>query len=108
MVVPGAGDPPPPTPEPDPTPQQVEGYRVQIYASESRQNAERVRSEALQWWGRAGTGEDLEAIVAYLQPYYRVRVGAFASREEADAALARVRRQYPEAFIVPDVVTVRQ
>ncbi len=44
--------------------------------------------------------------MAYLQPYYRVRMGAFATREDAEAALALVRRQYPEAFLVPDLVTV--
>ncbi len=46
--------------------------------------------------------------MVYIQPYYRVRVGAFASDAEADAALEFVRQEYPEAFLVPDVVTVMQ
>jgi len=104
--VPGGDAPPTPAPTPEePVREQVEGYRVQVYASENRQNAERVRSDALRWWGGTGRG-DIAAIVAYLQPYYRVRLGAFASREEADAALAIIRGEYPEAFLVPDVVPV--
>ena len=94
----------------EPQAQQVDGYRVQVFSSASRAAAESVRGEAVDWWERAqssaGAPETMEVQVAYLQPYYRVRMGAFASREEAEAALALVRRQYPEAFLVPDLVTV--
>ena len=105
--VPGGTTAPPPS-EPQAT--QVEGFRVQVFTSVSRDAAERVRGEAMDWWAGAqrqpGAPATLEASVAYAQPYYRVRLGAFADREEAEAALALVRRQYPEAFLVPDTVTV--
>ena len=94
----------------EPTAQQVEGFRVQIFSSASRPAAETVRTEAVRWWegaqSVAGAPATMEVMVAYLQPYYRVRMGAFATRAEAEAALALVRRQYPEAFLVPDLVTV--
>ena len=107
VVVPGGSDAPAPPPS-DPRPVQVEGYRVQVFTSSSRDAAERVREEALAWWGRqqGGGARPLEAVVTFQQPYYRVRLGAFGTRAEADAALAVVRRQYPEAFLVPDTVTV--
>lgn len=104
VEVPGGDTAPAPAPQ-EPRAVQVEGFRVQVFTSSSRDAAERVRSEAAAWWARA-QGRSAEALVAYRQPYYRVQVGAFASREEADAALAVVRREYPEAFIVPDLVTV--
>ena len=87
---------------------EVDGYRVQVFTSSSRDAAERVRSEAVAWWARAqpSAGRSPEAVVAFRQPYYRVQIGAFATRAEADAALAVARRQYPEAFVVPDLVTV--
>ena len=110
VVVPGGGAPAPRTEPAEPVPVQVEGYRVQVFTSASRDAAEGVRGEAVRWWERAqsqpGAPESLEAVVAYRQPYYKVQLGAFGTRAEADAALALVRRQYPEAFIVPDLVTV--
>jgi hypothetical protein len=103
----GSGVAPPPQ---EPTAQQVEGFRVQIFSSASRDAAERVRGEAVTWWEGAqsapGAPRTMEAVVAYLQPYYRVRMGAFASRQEAEAALALVRQRYAEAFLVPDLVSV--
>lgn len=93
-------------------PTQVEGHRVQVFSTASRETADRVRGEALAWWasarGQAGAPAEMDVEVVYLQPYYRVRMGAFADRDAADAALALVRTHYPEAFLVPDLVTVRR
>ena len=94
----------------EPRPRQVDGYRVQIFSSNSRTAAEQTRDAAVAWWERtqrrSGAPASLEAAVAYLQPYYRVRLGAFATESDAEAALAFVRAEYPEAFLVPDLVTV--
>ena len=91
-------------------PQQVDGFRIQIFTSESRDSAERVRGEAMTWLTRnpaaAGSERYGSPLVAYLEPYYRVRMGAFAVEQDARQALDLVRRQYPEAFIIPDLVTV--
>ncbi|OZC02294.1 SPOR domain-containing protein [Rubricoccus marinus] len=92
-------------------PREVEGFRIHIGRSEDRQSAERIRDAAAAWWrdarNRPGAPRNLEIVVAYVQPYYRVRVGAFEFQEDADDALEFVRRQYGNAFIVPDRVTVR-
>ena len=109
VVVPG-GAAPAPAPD-DGEPREVDGYRVQVFSSNNRGSAERVRAEALAWWdqakSRAGAPPQLEARVVYLEPYYRVRLGAFATREAADGALDLVRERFPEAFLVADRVTVR-
>ncbi|MEM6327069.1 MAG: SPOR domain-containing protein [Bacteroidota bacterium] len=92
-------------------PREVDGFRIQVGRSEDRQTAERIRSAVVSWWedaqSQAGAPERLEVVVAYVQPHYRVRVGAFEFQNEADAALTFVRREYPDSFIVPDRVTVR-
>ena len=91
-------------------PQQVDGFRIQVFTSESRDSAERVRGDAAEWLMRnpnaAGSERYGSPVVAYLEPYYRVRMGSFAVEQDARQALELVRRQYPEAFIVPDLVTV--
>lgn len=94
----------------EPRPRQVEGYRVQVFSSASRTAAEETRDGAVAWWERVqrrpGAPATLEAVVVYLQPYYRVRLGAFGTDDDAEAALEFVRAEYPEAFLVPDLVTV--
>lgn len=104
----------PQTQEPPPRvelePRQVDGYRIQVFTSESRDTAERIRGEVTEWLSQnpsaAGSMRFGMPLVAYLQPYYRVRLGAFQYENDARQALELVRRQYPEAFIVPDLVTV--
>ena len=40
----------------------------------------------------------------YLQPYFRVRIGDFSSREKAEELLNQMLEEYPRAFIVVDQV----
>ena len=104
-----AGPPAPPEPA-EPTARQVDGYRIQVFNTASGDAAERIRGEAIDWWQSVQSTPDaprtMEALVAYQQPYYRVRIGSFETREEADQALALVRQRFPDAFIVSDLVTV--
>lgn len=94
----------------EPQPQQVEGHRVQIFSTASRETADRMRAEALAWWETAqrqpGAPREMEVVVTFIQPYYRVRMGAFPEHGDAESALGLVRTRYPEAFLVPDLVTV--
>ena len=110
VEVPGQGAPAPPAEEP--RTRQVDGYRIQVFNTSSRDAAERIRDEAAAWWQGArsasGAPRDMALQIAYQQPYYRVRMGAFASREEADRALTLVRQRFPDAFLVADLVTVTQ
>ncbi len=86
----------------------VDGFRIQIFSGEDRYVAEEVLAEARDWWdAQQGVPDELQPEVAYIQPYYRVRLGAFEFRQAADSMLSRVRRQYPDAFLVPDLVTIR-
>ena len=103
--------PPPPTPAYEPAPQrQVSGFRVQVYASETNAGGEQKRAEAQQWWTaeqrRTGFQAPLDAYVVYLDGLYKVRMGAFTNRPDAESALALVRTRFPDAFLVPDLVTV--
>ena len=89
----------------------VEGFRIQIFSGEDRNVAEGILTEARAWWdtqrGAPGVPNELQPEVAYIQPYYRVRIGAFESRQDADTMLAVVRQRYSDAFLVPDLVTIR-
>ena len=101
--------------EPEPEgPRTVQGYRIQVFSSADKAAAEGVRDEAATWWRTAQNDPDaLELLpnglpmeVDFNQPYYRVRLGAFEYRREAEQAIRVVQRRFPEAFIVPDTVTI--
>lgn len=95
-------------------PRTVQGYRLQVFSSDDKTAAEDVRDEADRWWRVVRDDPDAAAAfpaglpmeVFFNQPYYRVRLGAFEFRREAETALRVIQRRFPEAFIVPDVVTV--
>jgi hypothetical protein len=95
-------------------PRTVQGYRVQVFSSADKAAADDVRDEASGWWRIVGDDPDaaaafpagLRADVEYNQPYYRVRLGAFEYRPEAEAALRVIQRRFPDAFIVPSTVTI--
>lgn len=102
--------PPPPPPAEPASPRQVEGFRVQVYASETSAGGEQVRADAAAWWDaeqrRTGFTAPLDAYVVYLDGLYKVRMGAFTNRSDAEAALALVRTRFPDSFLLPDLVTI--
>lgn len=95
-------------------PRTVQGYRIQVFSSAEKSAADDVRDEVATWWriAREDPGaldalpRDLPLEVVFNSPYYRVRVGAFEYRAEAETALPVLQRRFPEAFIVPDTVTI--
>lgn len=76
----------------------VAGWRIQVFADPRLVEAERVREEA-----RRAVG--LPAYVEYRAPLYRVRLGDFLDRGEAEAAQARVvAAGYENAGVVATLV----
>lgn len=93
--------------------QTVDGYRVQVYSAQDKQSAEEFREQVRQWWNEVRSeapsdlfSDPLPIVVEYGQPYYRVRVGAYASRERAGEALEFVRKDFGDAFVARSRVTV--
>lgn len=93
--------------------QTVEGYRIQVYSAQDQEASQEFREKVRQWWTSAqaevpsGLFQGQPPIVIeYSQPYYRVRIGAFADREEATEALEFVRRAFSGAFVARSTVTV--
>ncbi|MFO8099608.1 MAG: SPOR domain-containing protein [Salinibacter sp.] len=94
--------------------QSIEGYRVQVFSAQDQEAAQDVREEVRQWWDEEGDdapeavfrSSPPPIVVEYSQPYYRVRIGAFADRAEAEDALEFVQDAYDGAFIVRSTVKV--
>ncbi|MDO1502412.1 SPOR domain-containing protein [Winogradskyella maritima] len=70
----------------------VNVYKIQIFQG-SRAEAERVHSKFKSLYGQWPTSMEFNT------PNYKIWVGNFRDRLEADRALARIKRSYMNAFI---------
>ena len=82
----------------------VNGFRINIFF----QSGNHSRSNALATQNAFRTRfPDMRSYVSFDEPYFRVNVGNFRTRLEAEAALENLRAIYPQAIIVRDVLDIR-
>jgi hypothetical protein len=77
----------------------IEGFTIQIHSGQNREEAMNAKKKM--------TFTDLNAILEYTQPKFRVRVGNYYSRLEAHRDLTRLKRIYTNAILVPEKILVR-
>ncbi|MBT8393528.1 MAG: SPOR domain-containing protein [Flavobacteriaceae bacterium] len=70
-----------------------DGYKIQIYSGLSRSAAEASRTEFLENYS------DWSSSIEYETPNYKIWVGNFRNRLEADRALIRIKKTFMNAFI---------
>lgn len=80
----------------------INGFRIQIYVGNVRQEADNAKSYVYQAF------PDLNPYVSYTQPTYRVKVGDFMYRSDAEQYLDMIREQYASAVILPDRVDIKR
>ncbi|UCD19500.1 MAG: SPOR domain-containing protein [candidate division WOR-3 bacterium] len=81
------------------TPQTIYGFRVQIFASNTEENATRVAEDA------RGAFND-RVYIEYVAPYYKVRIGDYLTREDIEPVKNKaLSLGYRGAFIVETMVT---
>lgn len=86
-----------------------QAYRIQVHMTADQTEAEQVAEHVRAWWRELPAEERPGALstsglspdVVWQQPYYRVRIGRFASRSDAAPVLEAVRAQFGDAFLVP-------
>lgn len=78
----------------------VMGYRVQVFSTTDAGEATRKRDDMRTLY------PDMPADLVFHAPYYKVRLGNFEGRAEADSCRAQMQaRGCPEAWVVRDMVT---
>lgn len=75
----------------------ISGYRVRIF-NDNKQNARTESSRALGQFESMFPG--IRAYRTYTNPYFKVTVGDCRTRSEAMAILARIKKVFPNAFII--------
>lgn len=77
----------------------LDGFRIQIFFDSgnlSKRNATETRERFIRKY------PGVEAYIDFKEPYYRVRVGDFRNRLEADGFRRTILPDFPNAFIVND------
>lgn len=76
------------------------GYRVQIYSGNNRNEAYSAQARFKQIY------KDLNTYIGYQQPNYRVKVGDFTSRSQAQALMNQLKRDFNSVFIFTETINV--
>lgn len=76
------------------------GFRVQIYAGNNRNEAYAVQNRFRNQYS------DIDSYINYDEPNYRVKVGDFTSRTEANNFMQVLRSQYSNVFVFQEDIWV--
>lgn len=77
------------------------GYRVQLFSGNSRWEAVKVKSDFLKKYK-----EETPPHLVYQSPNFKIRVGDYRDRLEAQKFLEIYKAEYPSAFIVKDEIEI--
>ena len=91
-------------------------YRIQVETTDDRAAANATVRRLTDWWAAlppaeqpAGLAEpEFAPEIVWQPPYYRVRVGVFATRAAAEDALAALRQKFPDAFVARAAAPARK
>ncbi|WP_159522367.1 SPOR domain-containing protein [Sunxiuqinia indica] len=79
----------------------TDGYRLEVFFGsglKAREEAMNVKTEFLTKY------PDVQAYMIFQSPDFKVRVGDFRTKNEALALKDRIKKTYPNAFIVKDII----
>lgn len=87
--------------------QELSGFRVQVYSSNQQQVA---KNEAISLQEELKNKLDHPVYVLSEPPFWKVRIGDFLKREDANAYKEELLEQFPDlygsTYVVPDKVTI--
>jgi hypothetical protein len=80
----------------------MDGFRIQIYSNSNRnarEESNKVRAEFMIAF------PDIPSYAKYREPgYFLIRAGDFRTKVEGTKSLYQIRKKYPNAYLVPDVI----
>lgn len=77
------------------------GYRIQVINTSDRNAAISAKAKVYKHF------PELKAYLIYQSPYFRLRVGNFRAKEEADDYMKQLSREFPGAvYMVRDIIEI--
>lgn len=79
----------------------IPGFRIQIFFDSGSNSSDRANQAKDQFQAKY---PEIEAYVSWKAPNYRVRVGDYRTRLEAERALQQIMPDYPNAWVIKDEI----
>jgi hypothetical protein len=79
----------------------MDGFTIQVYSGLKREEAMNAKKKIVD------EAKELVADLQYQQPKFRVKVGAYFTRLEAQRDLHQLKRIFPNAILIPEKVALR-
>jgi len=76
----------------------IDGYRVQIFTASRRYLAQQQRAKFEAMY------PEIQSYLSYEDPYYKIRVGDFLKKREADLFNNQIREEFPDSFVLSSKV----
>ncbi|MEQ9300994.1 MAG: SPOR domain-containing protein [Cyclobacteriaceae bacterium] len=74
----------------------LNGFTVQVYSGNNREQANEIKTQVYE------TFEEYEPEISYIQPNFKVKIGQFFDRLEANKVYTRVKAEFPKAIVIPE------
>lgn len=78
----------------------IPGFTIQIYSGTNRDDANNTKKKMLE-------EVEMRADLLYEQPKWRVKTGKYFTTIEAQKDLVKIRRSFPNAILVPEIIAIR-
>ncbi|MCL2040802.1 MAG: SPOR domain-containing protein [Bacteroidales bacterium] len=79
----------------------MDGFRIQIFFDSGNTSKQAATNAKRTFETRF---PDIAAYLSFEEPNYKVRVGNFRTRLDAEGCLKKIATHYPSAFVVPDFI----
>ncbi len=80
----------------------IDGFTIQVYSGTDSENARKIRGKLISML------PDEKPELFYDEPNFKVKVGSFFTRIEAQKSFSIVREEFPAAIIIPERIPINQ
>ena len=78
----------------------VDGYRIQLFSGAERNNANALKTKFLKLY------PETPAYLIYQQPYFKLRVGDYRTKIEAQQIFYKLQDDFGQVIIIPDKINL--
>jgi hypothetical protein len=78
----------------------IDGYRIQLFSGSERNNANTLKTKFLKLF------PETPAYLIYQQPYFKLRVGDYRTKIEAQQIFYKLQDDFGQVIIIPDKINL--